>query len=158
MNRFNFFTAPACEISGLKSAHIHDCKQCVWWSSNKSTFNTVHFDRNPFTCSCEGGKKALMVLHFGTFIDRLLSDGAASMAVKRLNLLVSSELYIRTPNKQLDLWKSMEWTSGTVEQGRRGTNWKPLLQVYVMISVHYTASLSSGTNSNLGDFFLCTRV
>ena len=50
----------------------------------------------------------------------------------------------------------MEWTSRTVEQGRSGANWKPILQVYVMISVHYAAGLSSGTNSNLGDFFLCT--
>ena len=28
------------------------------------TFNTVHFDRNPFACSCKGDKKALMVWHF----------------------------------------------------------------------------------------------
>ena len=26
----------------------------MWWSYNKSTFSIVHFDRNPFTCSCEG--------------------------------------------------------------------------------------------------------
>ena len=26
---FNPFTAPACKMSGLKSAHIHACKQCI---------------------------------------------------------------------------------------------------------------------------------
>ena len=26
---FNLFTAPACKISGLKSEHIHDCKQYI---------------------------------------------------------------------------------------------------------------------------------
>ena len=31
------------------------------WSCNKSTFNAVHFYKNPSTCSCKGGKKALMV-------------------------------------------------------------------------------------------------
>ena len=53
--------ATACKISGLKSAHIHRCKQYIWWSCNKSTVNTVHFDRNTIRCSCEGGKKALTV-------------------------------------------------------------------------------------------------
>ena len=53
----NPFTAPACNISGLKSAHIHACKQYIWWSYNKFTFKTVHFDRNPFACSCEGADK-----------------------------------------------------------------------------------------------------
>ena len=28
-----------------------------WWSYEKSTFNAVHFGRNPLTCSGEGGKK-----------------------------------------------------------------------------------------------------
>ena len=27
--KFNPFTAPACKISGLKSAHIHACKQYI---------------------------------------------------------------------------------------------------------------------------------
>ena len=58
--KFNPFTAPACKISGLKSAHIHACKQYVSWSCNKSTFSIVRFDRSPFTCSWKGGKKAVM--------------------------------------------------------------------------------------------------
>ena len=58
---FNPFTAPACKISRLKSAHIHACKQYIWWSYTKSTFNTVHFDRNLFPCSYEGGEKALVI-------------------------------------------------------------------------------------------------
>ena len=40
----NPFTSPACKISRLKSAHIHASKQYIWWSYNKSTLNTVHFD------------------------------------------------------------------------------------------------------------------
>ena len=52
---FNPFTAPACKNFRLKSARIHACKQYIWWSCNKSTFNTVHLNRNPFTCSCEWG-------------------------------------------------------------------------------------------------------
>ena len=43
---FNPFTAPACTISGLKSTQLHACKRCIWWSYNKSTLSTVHFDRN----------------------------------------------------------------------------------------------------------------
>ena len=65
---FNPFTAPAYNISGLKSAVIHACKQYICWSYNKSTFSTVHFGRNPLTCYEEGGvggggggKKPLMV-------------------------------------------------------------------------------------------------
>ena len=31
--------------------------------------NTVHFDRNPFTCPCEGSKKALMVSNLALLLD-----------------------------------------------------------------------------------------
>ena len=56
-------SCPDLSLSGLKSAQIHSCKQYVW-SYNKSVFNTVHFNRNPVSCSCggPGGSKA-----FGTF-------------------------------------------------------------------------------------------
>ena len=56
MNFMNPFTASACKISGLKSAHIHSSRQYIWRSCSKSTFNT-----SPFTWSCEWGKKALMI-------------------------------------------------------------------------------------------------
>ena len=46
----NPFTAPACQISRLKSMHIHSCEQYTWLSYNKSTFNTVHF-----ACLRDGG-------------------------------------------------------------------------------------------------------
>ena len=49
MSVINPFTAPACKISGLKSAHIHAHKQYILWSYNKSTLSTVNSDRNPFT-------------------------------------------------------------------------------------------------------------
>ena len=52
---FNPFTAPACKISGLKCGHVHACKQYIRWSYKKSTINTVHFNTNNFTCSCERG-------------------------------------------------------------------------------------------------------
>ena len=57
---------------------------------NKSTFSTVHFDRNPFTCSYKSGKKEedLNDLKFGTFIGRFPRDGAACMAVKGLSTTV----------------------------------------------------------------------
>ena len=44
----------------------------------------MHFDRNTFTCSREGGKKSLNGFKFCTFIGRFPSDGAASTAVKGL--------------------------------------------------------------------------
>ena len=83
--RINPFTAPACKISGLKRAHIHACKQYIWWSYNKSTFNTVHFNKNPSLCSCQ---KDLNDFKFDAFVGRFQSDGAASMAVKGLNCAV----------------------------------------------------------------------
>ena len=78
----NPFTAPACKLSGLKSAHIHAWKWYIWWSCNKSTFNTVHFDRNPFTCSIEGEKNPNDFTFSGCF----QSDGMANMVVKGLNV------------------------------------------------------------------------
>ena len=50
---------------------------------SESTFNTVHFGRNPLTCSCER-KEDHNVFKFNTFIGCRLSDGAASVAVKGL--------------------------------------------------------------------------
>ena len=68
----------------------------IWWSRNKSTFNTVNLDRSPFTYSCAGGK-ALNNLKFGTFTGRFSSDKAASTAVTYNLSLVSGVrlLYVR---------------------------------------------------------------
>ena len=46
----------------------------------------MHFDRNPFTCSCKGGKdrRSRNGFKFGTFIGRFPKDSVASMAVKGL--------------------------------------------------------------------------
>ena len=41
----NSFTAPACKLSRLKTAHTHANR-----FYNKSNFNIVRFDENPFTC------------------------------------------------------------------------------------------------------------
>ena len=57
----NPFTAPARKISGLKSAHARACKQYISFSCITYTYNTEHFDRNPFRCSCKGVKIALTV-------------------------------------------------------------------------------------------------
>ena len=46
---YNPFTAPACNISGLKNACVHNCIQYILWAYNRSAVNTVHFDENPFT-------------------------------------------------------------------------------------------------------------
>ena len=53
---------------------------------NKSTLNTMHFDRNPFHVLMRQGQKSLNGLKFGTFTGRFLSDGVASVAVKELNV------------------------------------------------------------------------
>ena len=91
----NPFTATACKISRLKNPHIHASKQCICWSYNKSSFNTVHFDRSPFTCSSER-QKSLKGLKYGTFIGCFPSDGMARMAVKGLNdfFLISVSLSV----------------------------------------------------------------
>ena len=62
----NPFSATACKISGLKSAHIHPCRQYIWWSYNKPIFNAVHFDRNRFTVSKGEEKKTelFQIWHF----------------------------------------------------------------------------------------------
>ena len=46
----------------------------------------MHFDRNPFTLPCEGGKSLNQAddFKFGTFISRFPSVGVACMAVKGL--------------------------------------------------------------------------
>ena len=75
--------SPACTFSRLKSAHIHACKQHQWLY-NKSTFNTVYFDRCHFTCSCKR-EKSLNDFKFGTSIGHFPSDSTASTAVKGLN-------------------------------------------------------------------------
>ena len=59
----------------------------------KSTFNNVHFDRNLFTRSCEGGwvggwgkGEGFNDFSFGTFIGCFESDGTVSTAEKVLSL------------------------------------------------------------------------
>ena len=69
---------------------MHACKQYIWY---KSTFNTVHFDRSPFTCSRQGGG-GLNDFKLGIFIARFQSDGAASMAVKGLIKIKFEKKYI----------------------------------------------------------------
>ena len=64
-----------------ENVHMHTCKRYIWWSCNKSTFSSVRFDRNPFLCLCEGGKKDPNDFTFDAFIDLYQSDSTASMAL-----------------------------------------------------------------------------
>ena len=48
------------------------------------TVNTVYFDRSPFICSCEQGKKSHNHFKVATFIGHFPSDDATSTAVKGL--------------------------------------------------------------------------
>ena len=84
----NCFTATACKIYGLKSAHIH--ASCIFDGpiTNLLSVCTVHFDRSPFTCSCEGGQKSLNGFKFGTLIGRFPGEGTASLAAKGLILSI----------------------------------------------------------------------
>ena len=106
-------TAPVRKFSRLESAHIHSCKQHIWWAYNKSTFSTVHFGRSPLTWSREEGK-SLNDFRFSTSISRFSSDGAVSTAVKGLmyrNLRMEHfrkqkqkhrlKRYVVTPTKEL---------------------------------------------------------
>ena len=71
----------------VHTCHVQACKQYIWQSYNKSTISTlspVHFDRNPFLCSCEGGE-GLNDFRSGAFTGHFQSDGAESMAVKGLS-------------------------------------------------------------------------
>ena len=62
---------------------MHACKQYIWWSCNRFTCTTVHFDRNPYTLSRKVGK-GFSDFRFGIFICCFPSVSAASMAVKGL--------------------------------------------------------------------------
>ena len=53
------------------------------------------FDKKNFSRAHAKGKKDLNDFKFGTFVGRFPSDGAASIAVKRLNLAESDICYIR---------------------------------------------------------------
>ena len=115
----NPFTATACKISGLESAHIHASKQYSWLSCNKSTFNSVHSvvpgwkvhtytppnsiadcpATNLLSIECivwksiyvliRRGKTSLHGFQFVTFTGRFPTDQAASVAVKGLRSCVA---------------------------------------------------------------------
>ena len=76
--QFNPFTAPACNISGLKDA------QCVFRSYDTSTFNAVSFDENPFASQCEKENKMLKGFKFRNFISLVFVFLSDIMAVKGL--------------------------------------------------------------------------
>ena len=90
----NPFTAPACRIYVRKSTHITYRPANSTFDSryrtesyNESTVSTpspVHFDRNPFLCSCEGGK-GLNDFRSGAFTGHFQSDSEESTAVKGLS-------------------------------------------------------------------------
>ena len=67
---------------------------------NNSTFNTVHFGKNPFTCS-----KSLNGFKSAISIGRFSSDGAASTAVKGLRKIlgdVNTEMLRVLPRRDFE--------------------------------------------------------
>ena len=52
----NPFSAPACQISGLKSTRTN-LQTVYFWSYNKCDVNSVRFGEHPFTYYCEKEKK-----------------------------------------------------------------------------------------------------
>ena len=57
----NPISAPAGKISGLKSAHIHTCKQYSTFDDRITNLNTVNFDRNLIWMLMLNGRKSLMI-------------------------------------------------------------------------------------------------
>ena len=57
----NPFTAPACNISGLKDArtHLQTVYFLVQYITHYFTFNAVRFEENPFKCQREKKPKTL---------------------------------------------------------------------------------------------------
>ena len=71
----NPFTASACKIFGMKSAHIHASANRIFSGPlYKSTFDIVRFDRDPFRVSHKARKKMkglIKAFKPGTFMGRL---------------------------------------------------------------------------------------
>ena len=70
----NLFTAPACTVLGLKSGHIHACRQYIRWSYNNSAFSSCAFWYLLSSAVAKWGKSHLNGFTFGVFISRFSSD------------------------------------------------------------------------------------
>ena len=89
------------------------------FSGTVTNLLSKHFDRKPFTSSCQR-KKGLIDFKFCTFTGRFQSDAAANIAVKGLNQSVL--LYSKQNRKgQRPNPDPCGWTCGTV----CGVNWSP---------------------------------
>ena len=69
------------------------CKQHIWWSYNKSTFNTVRSDRNPFTCSCKRRKKTLIISRLVILLVVFSESTALKGLIISCNVIWASCLY-----------------------------------------------------------------
>ena len=76
--RFNSFTAPACKISGLKTANS------IFDGTTTSLHSILCTLIEILLCAHVKGKIGFNNFKFGTFNGRFKSDSAASMAVKGL--------------------------------------------------------------------------
>ena len=97
----NLFNAPACKFSGLKSVHLHACKEHIWWSDDNSVFNFVHFDfffKLILLPLMRKGEKGFNAFRFGTLIGGFRNDGAASMSVKGLRSTAKERLFRSSRN------------------------------------------------------------
>ena len=64
----NPFTAPACKISKLKSAHTHARKQYIWRSYHQKSSQYFEFSYTSFHVIMWSGKKDLHDFKFGTYV------------------------------------------------------------------------------------------
>ena len=82
----NLFTAPACKISGLKSAHIHARKKVYLMVLLQNLLSILWILVEFRLRDHVKGEKGLSDFKFGTFVAYFQIDGAVSMAVKGLKL------------------------------------------------------------------------
>ena len=82
----NPFTAPDCQISGLKSAHIKPADS-IFDGPVAKPLSMLCILTEIFPPAHAKGQKSLDGFKFCTFIGRFQTDGAASTAVKGLSTI-----------------------------------------------------------------------
>ena len=82
--RVNPFTSPACEMSGLKYAHIHTCANSISEGRITSLLSVLCILIEVLSLAQAKGKKVLNDFKFGIFTGHFPDDDTTSMAVKGL--------------------------------------------------------------------------
>ena len=77
-----------CKISGLKSVHIHACRQYIFDGLITNLLSVLSISTELFSRVCvvlmQRVEQILNDLKFGTFVGRFQNDEVASIAVKGL--------------------------------------------------------------------------